>query len=80
MNNPQVPGSYVNVFLTDEEIATEFYLVEDGWAQPGDDVALGGYVPEDGENSSIDISINGETSDCFISWDEIPISIRDRMR
>ena len=73
-----IPGNYVNVFLTDDEMAQ----LDDGqdFYDPGDDVTLGGYVPEDGENSGIDISINGRTTDNWTTWSELPANIRDRMR
>jgi len=58
--NPHVPGNYVNVFLTDAEMAQ--FDAQD-YYEPGDEVAIGGYVPEHGENNGIDISVNEEMSD-----------------
>lgn len=74
------PGTYVGVTLTEEEMVQ----LDDGqnWYKPGDEVIIGGRVPEpdDTRAAPFDLNVNGEnTCDGWIFWHEIPENIKKRM-
>ena len=72
------PGDYVRTELTPAEMLemdpdNEYHAV-------GDSCFIGGYVPKDGEDGMLSVAVNGETIDNFITWRELPNSIRGHLR
>jgi len=53
--------------------------------EPGDDVLLGGYVPEPGPlgsmaNPAFDLIVNGVARYNWRHWDDLPTQVQDRLR
>jgi hypothetical protein len=68
---------YKSISLTEDEMTS----LDDGqgWYKPGDDVVLGGYLPDDNNNNpAFDLSVNGETVDNWAHWGDMPEWLRER--
>lgn len=60
----------------------ELELLDDGqeWWNDGDDVSLGGYLPEDeDDNPAFALAVNGEENDSWASWADLPPDIQERL-